>query len=448
MYTSLTISGWFFTLAFTAAILVPWLLGKRHLASSFNLFMLGSINFLSLGMIQNARGIAFGEFDSEVTTFILAMVAFYGCMMGAYFWPRRHQGPLRFNTWPQDTQSCLRTVAVCMSIFGGLVSFMPYFPGAQILYVTNGPITIFSFGVAFIAFLREPKLMTNWTVLAFCGGVAVFTTLTWGTGRRELLSILLTVPVVCYWVYFRSYPKFRTMLILTILGSFGMITITAYSTMRHSGREAESTVSRVVERVTQLPGKIVETTLNLKLFGEQGALLDGQNAVWCTLTTIALTESEILEVDPLAMPVFVVVNPIPRSMWPDKPIGLGKILPLRMGEPVVTWGPSIIGHAFYDGGWPVVFLYGSLFGMVFRWYDLRMQADPTNPWRLPLLCSVLAHIIGLPRGDCGTFLVNIFGPMVIVPLMLRFFTIWFNRRQAVGVMPPPAYPSIARSTLR
>lgn len=448
MYTSLTIAGWVFTLVFTAAVLVPWILGKRHLVSSFNLFILGSINFLSMGMIQNARGISYGAFDIEVTTFLLAMTVFYSCLISVYFWPKKRRASQRLSSYPMDTQNSLRIIAICMSIFGGSASFIPYFPGVQIFYVTNTAITIFAFGVSLIAFLREPKAMTTWFVLAFCGGVAIFTTLSGGTGRRQLLSLLLSVPFICYWVYFRNYPKFRTMVLLTILASFGMVTITAYSTMRHGGREIESSATRVAERLTQLPGKITETVTDFKLFGEQGALLDGQNAVWCALLTIELTQSGALERDPLAMPTFVVVNPIPRAFWQDKPRGLGKVLPSLMNKNRVTWGPSIIGHTFYDGGWPVVFLYGGLFGMMFRWFDLRMEADPTNPWRLALICSVMAHVIALPRGDCGVMLVNIIGPMVVISVILRFFSIWFKRRQVLAGAAPPAYPSIARSTSR
>ena len=215
---------------------------------------------------------------------------------------------------------------------------------------------------------------------------------------------------------------------LVILGSIGMLAITAYSTQRHGNDDGETTKDRAVRRLIKLPAAMVDTALNFKLFGEQGALFDGQNAVWCGLLTIQLTERGQLARDPFATPVFVAVNPIPRSLWPEKPIGLGKILPQSMGEPVVTWGPSLIGHSFYDGGWPIVFLYGLGCGLGLRFLDLRMLDDPTNPWRIVVFTSVLGHFIGMPRGDCGTFLVNILGPIVLISLTFRLLIPKFGSR--------------------
>ena len=104
-----------------------------------------------------------------------------------------------------------------------------------------------------------------------------------------------------------------------------------------------------------------------------------------------------------------------------------------MGEKVVNWGPSIIGHAFYDGGWPVVVIYGLGLGWLIRRLDSSAIRDPANPWLIALQCSVVGHVLGFSRGDCGVFGINILGSMFVLTLIL------FALRPLFGPRPHPAH---------
>ena len=162
MLSLLFYAGWVFTLIFAAAIFVPWLKGSRHLVSGFTFFMAGSVNFLSLGMIQNARGIGLAEFTTQVQTFVLAMAVFYGCLFLVYFWPRRNAQPRQRGKWPVDSEASLRTAAVGLSIAGTAIAFCPIaFPGIQVLFILNGPMTFCGFALALILLLRNSGSVAN-----------------------------------------------------------------------------------------------------------------------------------------------------------------------------------------------------------------------------------------------------------------------------------------------
>ena len=213
-----------------------------------------------------------------------------------------------------------------------------------------------------------------------------------------------------------------------MLGSIGLLAVTSYASFRHSDRHNESSTQLALERVQKLPEAMLKTVTEFSLFGEVGSLIDGQNAIYCALLTIEMTETEeSLDHEWFHMPIFIATNPIPRSIWPGKPEGLGKILPETQGEHRVSWGPSIIGHCFYDGGWIMVILYGLGTGWSIRWIDGLMFQDPDNPWQIAFLASVSGHIIGFSRGDCGIFGINILGPIVLM------FAALFAMRYTLGL---------------
>ena len=436
MLTLLVLSGWLLTAVFAALILVPWITNRRHLVSVWTFFLLGSINFISMGMVQNARGIQRGEFDREIPIFLAATVLFYGIVAAIYLMPMKKPAPAAWPKWPQDTNANLVKVALGFAIGGILAGFAPYVPGAQILYILNGPMCIAGFGVALALLWRNPLNPFFWIVAFVCFCAGLFNVFTFGTGRREVLALFMMLPIVGYWMYFRLAPKGRTVIGIGVLGMVAVLVVTAYATFRHSRETDSGTATRALQRIQMLPGAIAERAQNITLFGEIGSVIEGQNAIYVALQAQWMIDRGLLETDPLATLKFIVVNPVPRAIWPDKPIGLGKILPLAVGNPRITWGPSVIGHCFYDGGWPVVVLYAGLLGFTIRYLDLRMLQDPANPWQVAIIGCVNGHMIGFARGDCGTFGVNILGPLVILSLILHASRVLMGAREQM-------YPQIA-----
>lgn len=419
MLSLLVATGWILTAVFATLIIVPWLMGRRHLMSVWTFFLLGSINFLSMGMVQNARGINPGAFDDVIPRFITAMLVFYGIVAGIYLYPMRKPLQARLPAWPEDSDLKLAGAAVLMSLVGIAIGYAPAFPGVQVLYIVNGPMCIAGFCLAIILLRRRPFAISTWLILAFTFLCGLFNVFTFGTGRRELLALFLALPIAGYWMWLRNQKKVRSVIALGVLASAGILVVTSYASFRHADRHNESSTALALSRIQKIPQAVLEQVGNFTVFGEVGSVIDGQNAVFVGLLTLDFIDSNALEQEPLHALTFIASNPIPRSVWPGKPIGLGKILPVSTGNYRITWGPSIIGHCFYDGGWPVLVFYACLLGGFIRYVDQRLLQDPENPWQIALLASVVGHVLGFARGDCGTFAVNILGPVVVISACLH-----------------------------
>ena len=444
MYTTLIAFGWIFTALFGAMILVPWMLGKRHLVTFWSLFLIGSINFLSLGMVQNAEGLSQLNLETETWMFVLSMFLFYGLAAAVYFRPLKRPIGASLLRYPLDTNLTIGTVAVAFAIGGIILGRLPHFPFVQFLLILNGPMSIAAFALSVLLLYRTPGSPLTWLVIGISFPLGLFNVFTYGTGRRELLALLMAIPIVAYWVHFRMRPIGRTAFALVILGSVGALAVTAYAGFRHSDRDNDSSTELAINRIKRLPTAMVEVATDFSLFGDVGSLIDGQNAVHVSLLTIQLTETErTMERDILALPKFILANPIPRRFWPSKPIGLGKILPVTQGWRRVTWGPSVIGHAFYDGGWWTVVLYGLATGWIIRWLDQVMMFDPENPWLIAMFASISGHAIGYSRGDCGTFAINLLGSMFLLYLILNILRILSGMRQRPNSLSHTRSPPVA-----
>lgn len=428
-FFDLIVTGYLLTIAFVLLIFIPWWRGRTDLISYWSLFLFGSLNFIALGMIVTPAGFnpVLAAWSSR---YAAATILFYAIFVVVYLWPIRSAIEVRprWMVWPSTQPYALMVIAVALSVCGLLASAAPAVQGAQIIFILRGPLAIAGFATALVLCLRNPRNLIFWGVAVFCFAIGVYSVLTWGTGRRELLALFLALPGVGYWAYFRYKPKRPTLVGLLVLGLAGAVVVTSYQSFRHEDREASSTQSRVIERVQKFPEAISSTVTNWKWFGEAGAAFDTQNAIFAGLQTMRQIDNGKLERHWFHTPMYIVANPIPRAVWPSKPSGLGQILPQSTGEYVVTWGPTIVGHAWYDGGWAVLVLYALVLGRFVRFLDLQLCADPTNPWPYILLCAASGHVIGFARGDCGGFAVQVLGVLVLIPLLLTFLRYFTGNR--------------------
>ena len=396
------------------------------------------MNFIGFGMIQNALGLTAGGdigsgLENAAWIYILGTFLFY-LVAGLIYYrkstkPYQARSPLQW--WPADTPNALAATACVLSFSGMVFTLLPAFPGVQIFYVAKGPLAIAGFFLAIFAFFRTRSSPVIWFAVCLTFVIGLVTVLSQGGGRRELLGILACPPVAIYWQVLRHRSKTKNVFWLGTVGMAGLLIISAYATIRHADRDSGlGHTGTAVARIKRLPSAITERATNLSVFGEQGSLIDAQNGVWAGMQVITFTTiDQAIDYDWLHCFKFIVVNPIPRSLWPDKPIGLGKILPVMMGEPRVTWGPTITGHCFYDGGWVAVVIYGLLIGGGCRYLDRRIALDPDNPWQIAMFVSVIGHIIGLSRGDCGTFIVNILWGIFFVAGFAKIMLVALPRRE-------------------
>ena len=84
---------------------------------------------------------------------------------------------------------------------------------------------------------------------------------------------------------------------------------------------------------------------------------------------------------------FSLVRPIPRALWPGKPINQGFTVQEALGEANTSLTNSVIGEAYSGFGFPLVLLMGMCFGWAARWWEQVLEGDSTT-------VSVLLYALG------------------------------------------------------
>jgi len=396
--------------------LVPYLKGRRDLATFYNLFLLGSLVFVGLSAINTATGMRhFMNYDQATYLWFMAGVAvFYTTFLLAYHtlkFPRRWAGRW-LRKWPGVSPSVLAFILpLCLLFSLAKISPVPI-PGlAQASAIIGGKTVAIGLVLAFIAWWQQRM---NPILLALLVGYVIFGLLLavyGGTGRRELISVLLAVPLAAYWIHFRYYRPRKTLTLALFAGLALTLLVGGYTNIRRSIGDHQS-LTGVVELVTTIPSQVTQIDYTR---------LMGQNATEASLLSIHLYRvSDRLEPQPFHSLVYILVNPIPRRYWPDKPVGLGYSLPKDAGANTrATWGPGIVGHGFHEGGLMMLVFYGALAGAAMRFADELLVRQPSNPYILGILAGCSSQIFGWPRGDIGTFTLQIIA-VVLAGLLIAW----------------------------
>jgi len=414
-----------FSLAFIIVMLlmivVPYWKQRRDLLCSWNLFLAGSAVFVGLsghGAVSAPRGYIENA-PADYYWFFAGVIAFYATAYLTYRylkWPRRIADRVLKDSPPMHTGVLVLLVPLCFVMSLGMIFPIRVQGIAQFMMIVgrNGVILamVFTLIVWWRQKLNPVMVYTLIGVLLLSLGFSMFG----GTGRRDMVGVLATLPIVAYWCHYRYVRPGRTLIFVLILGTLGYLTINAYSGMRHSMRNDKSPAA-LMKAIVQLPSEMLD-------FSHSGQML-GQNAVEVSLLAINVYHTEQwpgYEYQPFHSMKFVLVNPMPRAFWPDKPEGLGRSLPrdtkLRGGRE--TWGPGIVGHGFHEGGLHILVCYGFILACVLRLFDELLVRHPASPYLLGILAATSGHIIGWPRGDIGTFTLQIIGG-VIAGLLIRWF---------------------------
>jgi hypothetical protein len=252
-----------------------------------------------------------------------------------------------------------------------------------------------------------------------------------GSGRRTLLSVILAIPITYYWIRLRSLPSYGSIIKIMAFGFLGLLLVTAYSGLRHRDRKegSDRDVTFALDSIALLPGRISNAS-NLTEMAQDQVL--GQRAVEFSLLAKKTYYDSFKGVSYFQTLIDVLVAPVPRGLWPDKPEGLGKRLPIDVRAPTrATWGPGIVGHGFHDGGYWVLALYGVMLGFGLRVLDEYLRNDPANPFLIGIFASISTHLIGWTRGDCATFTVQTISGIVggiLVAWVTRLFLARTSRK--------------------
>jgi len=423
-----------FILLMLLMVVVPYWRQRRDLLNSWTLFLFGSATFVGLSGI-NAATSQIGYADYSPATYLwyfAGVLTFYVTLALTYFkfrWPQR-VAMRRFNAWPTSEPTTLMFILPFCLAMSLLLLFLPNIQGlAQFIVIVGKNGVVFATIFALVVWIRQPHnpvlIYVSIAVLLFAIG---FSMLSGGSSRRDLVAVLASLPLVVYWMRFRYARPIKTLIVVGFVGLFGVLLINGYSTFRHSLQQrGPKDFATLVQAVADLPSKMFRT--------DTGNQMLGQNAVEASLLAIHVYQTERwpgFEKQPFHSVEFVLVNPIPRAFWPQKPEAFGQSLPRETGKRtgVENWGPGIVGHGFFEGGLHVLVVYAIVAGIVMRLFDDLMMRFPSNPYLLGILAANSGQIIGWSRGDIGVFTVQIIGGLIAAGIILLF------ARALFGVVQP------------
>ena len=324
--------------------------------------------------------------------------------------------------WPALSGWGLIILTLGLVGMGVFTRFPPSIPFiGQLLFQFGVSTPLLGLACAFIAWYRAPANPLLIGLLVVAGAFVVVMTLGLGSSRRYFMSAMAVAPMCLYWVWLRYKP---TTTILVWLGAamlIGVPMLKALSAVRGVAKySGGSPVERAVTILTLMPKAMMS--------GGSSEGFMGQDSVESAILAIHLLNdnSDRLEVVPFHSAIYILTNPIPRTLWPGKPIGLGVHLPkvARFDKKGVTanLGVNISGQCFYDGGLLMHLIYGLIIGAFFRFYDELLVRQPGNPLLIGGLVFMAPQILGLPRGGLETMGLQIFLGFISV-----VFTCWVAR---------------------
>lgn len=422
----LVVFGCAFVLAISAIIIVPYVRRRSDLLTGWNLFLLGSINFVGISAIQS--GLApFHRYtvplDSDYVRFVLGAIIFYlvGTLTYGFFPLPKQLARNRFRKWGSSSTVALLTLAAACFI---LVLGYLFVPNIQFL----GQFLIFfgmnasTFGIVFLlkCWYRRPF---NLILLALCCvpflSALIISNL--GYGRREFLAVLLTIPLCLYWWRWRYYSSAAVLARLTVLGAVGVVALAGVTVTRSVRSSPHLSVVQVaIEKLRSIPNVLQPSAITETIVGG--------DTTEASLAAIRYYATEGRS-QPFYLMYYVAVHPVPRAWWDDKPVALGKTLPVNLGlgyGPTFTVGPGIVGHGFHEGGILILAFYGFAFAAAFRFFDEILIRESENPFVVGIFCAVSGHVLGFSRGDVGLFIVFIIAGMLTGILLSTISRILFG----------------------
>jgi hypothetical protein len=138
--------------------------------------------------------------------------------------------------------------------------------------------------------------------------------------------------------------------------------------------------------------------------------------------------------------LFAVLGFIPRSVWPEKPVGMGKELtryyvgPLYEPYQGFSVAPTLPGDFFVNFGWPGLVLGGFLFGVICRTAVSYAAAGMRGGLQLRaarvLLPAVFVMNLGEIRGDTAQVLAA--NALTMLPMLVVLAVFRFDRGEVPG----------------
>jgi len=427
--------GVLITFVCLAWIIVPYLRLKSHLVSAKNLFLLGYANFVGISAIQ--ASLYWEEFqvsrfvsltDRAITFYIITSSLFLILLGLGYQRPRLV--PWRWVSLKKapHIESSGFNVFILTGIIGAFIGglVLVQIPGiSQLGYICGQPLAIC---VASLCFYRWLKAKNNflWLTLAVATfGMALILSMVGTTGRRPLLSLLLSYAFVFYYSQNYFHYRFRITLTILIAGLLVGQVLGGYSEVRHRIKNVMQ-----VQQAEQARNTIESARMALKRAVEPDIMLRS-GIIGSDAASISLAATELFlydsqwEPSPLHSLSCIISNPLPRQFWPNKPYVFGYTFPRDLGQwrfGYINWGPGVVGHLAHDVYWLALPIYAILLGTFLRWADAQIFSHPPNFYIVAILGSISGHMIAFARGDFAVFSVNIMGGFIGA-----YIALWISR---------------------
>lgn len=249
-------------------------------------------------------------------------------------------------------------------------------------------------GLAAALFMCNPRNPFYIAILIAITVIGVVLSTVTGADRRFPLSVMLAVAFVIYWLWGRFQSLAKLFTVLTAMGLLAFVFTLMYTNVRHEYALQEATIEKRAEQL----GDLVESynpvfiQRNLEMLFLQDAPLNS-----CFLIENYPSNYDLVWFNG---PWAFIVMPIPRSIWPGKPEGLGETIQRQMGVDA-NLAPGIIGQGWAELVFVGVAYYAIFFGLLTGAVDRLIRNRAQNPYFLIIAGCSLGNIFGLPRG--GTF---------------------------------------------
>lgn len=441
-------------------VLMPFWYRRAELLSAWNFLLLGIAIFVGIGCFEATmspmrfHGLeSFEPTKNEVMWYIAATTIFLITLIVAHYYdPVSKAVAARcFNKWPPISTSVLFfAMTVCLTLM--IMSQIPFlltipFIGEALVNISH---KTYVFGATFSFLLwyrnRQNLAFLGMFILVFLG-TCLMAMLAAG-GRRLLLSVLTAPVIVFYYYNARHWKPTKSMIVI----SFGVLVVFVlnlmYSSIRHFDRTKEHkgrNVAALIEAIEDIRNRPWFET-----FEHNSMFHFSQQAVHYALVTDHFVRTGVLQPKPLNTFAFIAVYPIPRSLYPGKPVAIGEVITQEIGWSSTNWGVSVSGHAAYEGGLVVAAMFGYFATFLVRLFDDPLRRQPTNPFLIAMLVAAGPHLIAWPRGDLSSMSFEV-GECFFFAWGLAVvcrFIYGTNRSPQVTQMAVPGYPNAYRIPTR
>ncbi|MCG3122874.1 MAG: hypothetical protein GIKADHBN_01278 [Phycisphaerales bacterium] len=227
-------------------------------------------------------------------------------------------------------------------------------------------------------------------------------------GRRDLLSVVLACVWAAYWGYLRERGNFAIFSRLGGIGAVGVILLALLSATRGEGGQ--------IRGITQILSDIRSAQVSSGI--QHMATVQDSGPI--TLYLID-TRPDDIPYDTLHTLKYFITQPIPRAIWPEKPMALGMEIVTQAGVRGLargfSYGPGIIGHIANDNPYLALPIYALFFAVALSFLDRLCRYQLFNPFVMIPVGAGLGELMAIPRGEVGLF---------VFRCVFMFLTAWLG----------------------